>query len=226
MVRNAVVAARSSLLRRRAERPQRCLTMLNVWKPWDTADTGLNAWAEMNLNARCLATLPQVEQAKRAFIVRVIRHRVMEGLSRDRSAYTHALLRRELGAPLCLSSARDRYPWQTQEWQQGLPLPEPCTFIGMPTATAMQNSPTPQRAASPASLRPSWATEAWYCHTRQAALFRVVARNVPEDAMEAISELPGPWQLVCVQTLLLSPCNYNNPVEFMRTSAHRYRAMP
>jgi hypothetical protein len=49
-----------------------------------------------------------------------------------------------------------------------------------------------------------------------------VAANVPTDAMEAIADLPGPWQLVCAQMLLLAKHNYSNPVVFMKTFAGMY----
>ena len=200
----------------------------------DTGDPTLDAWADQNLDFPCRMSLQQLDKGSRARILWMVKEKCLRNVvTGNPSAYTQGVIRREMnGTPYgCRPGQPQHTAWQPQPlgMQQAPAGPQkPGNFVaGTPSAAAvMQTIPTPLRAAESAPERPPWVTQAWGVHLRQAALFRVVAANVPAEAMEAIADLPGPWQLVCVQVLLLTRGNYSNPVVFMKTFADMYRGMP
>ena len=85
---------------------------------------------------------------------------------------------------------------------------------------------TPQRAAISAPQLPTWVCKAWECRDQKQALFRVVSQNVPVEAMEAIQDLPGDWQLKRLQCLLIHKKNISDPIGYMKTFAAGYQGMP
>ena len=73
---------------------------------------------------------------------------------------------------------------------------------------------------------PAWVLQAWEVHQKMVALFRIVAANVPPEAMQVITPLPQHWQLIALQVLLLSSGNYNNAVLFLQNFRDLVMAMP
>ena len=202
--------------------------------PVDSGDPNLDLWADQHLDFACKMSLGQLDKPRRAQILWVVKAKVdSRFVQGNPSAYTQGVIRREItGGPF-----RQAQPnaFHTQ-WPQQLPLgqqapsgsarPGPYSDGAAAVTAAVHTVATPLRSAAPAAERPSWVTQAWSVHSRQPALFRIVAKNVPKEAMDAIVDLPGPWQLVCAQVLLLCKHNYADPVAFMKNFAEMYKAMP
>ena len=81
-------------------------------------------------------------------------------------------------------------------------------------------------AAAAAASPPAWVLQAWAGHQRDVFLHRIVAANVPPDAMQIVTSLPKPWQVIALQLLLLTSQNYNNPVRFFASFRDLLLAMP
>ena len=200
----------------------------------DSGEASLDAWAEQNLDYPCRLSLGQVEKCRRQQILWMVKEKCERNVVQGNpSAYTQGVIRREInGTPYGRAPTNPHHTsWQPQPpagQQAPAGTTRSCPVTGGPAtlAAAVHAVATPLRAAESAPERPPWVVQAWGVHTRQAALFRLVAANIPSDAMDAIADLPGPWQLVCAQMLLLSKHNYSNPVVFMKTFAEMYRAMP
>ena len=75
----------------------------------------------------------------------------------------------------------------------------PYERFGADGRASLDQVASPQRAAvaAPDGLA-VWVCQAWELREHGPGLFRKVTQNVPAEAMEAIQELPGPWQLICL----------------------------
>lgn len=200
----------------------------------DSGSESLDSWAEQNLDYPCRLSLGQLDRCRRQQILWMVKEKWERNIVQGNpSAYTQGVIRRDIsGTPYGRPAPNPHHTnWQPQP-PGGLQASAVKTCSGpraedaVRVTSAVHAIATPLRSAESATERPAWVTQAWNMHTRAAALFRLVANSVPAEAMSAIADLPGPWQLSCIQLLLLSRHNYSDPVKFMNTFAAMYKDMP
>jgi len=199
-----------------------------------TGHPELDTWVDKEVDLPARMSLRQLTPDKRATIAWTVKKKCETGLIRGNpSAYIQGCVRKELNSDMSAfgtsrSDFHMHYPVPTdgQQAPMGTARAAPYSPSAAPISAAVQTMASPQRAATPAPERPPWICQAWSCHKQRAALFRTVSRSVPPEAMEAIADLPGDWQLICLQVLLINKHNYSDPVVFMQNFAQGYRSMP
>jgi len=197
-------------------------------------DPELEKWATTYLDTHCQGSLAELDPQKKHRIIWLVKEKVERGIVRGNpSAYAQGIIRREAAGPYQGQGP----PANHVQWQNPTATsPSSATPAGQAGATSSAAgsgsvagsvlSIQTRGSLAPAAGRPEWIDQAWACHQRAPALFRIVQAHVPREALASIEILPGHLQMVCLQLLLLNQGNYSNPVVFMAAFRDMVLALP
>ena len=201
----------------------------------NTGNPDQDCWAENSLDIPVKSSLQQIPQQERNKLVFVVMTKYNTGvITGSPSIYLQGCIKKYLNEQMGkFGTGGYAEPGFIHVHSHagvspgGSARTGPYDRFGADGRAAVDQVATPQRAAIAAPERhPPWVCQAWELRDQRTALFRKVSQHVPVEAMEAIGELPGPWQLICLQVVLLDKKHYQDPVSYMRSFAASYNGMP
>jgi len=201
----------------------------------NTGNADLDSWAEDNLDFPVKQSLQQLQQPERHKLVFLVMTKYNSGsIKGNPSIYLQGCIKKtlleEMGKFGTGGTAQPNFihvPGDAGGSPGGSARTGPYDRFGADATAAVHQVATPQRAAMAAPERPpAWVLQAWELRDQKQALFRKVSQHVPVEAMEAIAELPGPWQLIALQVVLMERGFYQDSVSVLKAWAAKYHAMP